>query len=183
MRDGGFAYWPGACQTVAVSHGYVLHVFKTAVDLKYEVDAGVRERAYDYLRSELAQPPPVNEGWWPAYTAWQTFAVKVLVEGGRNEDSHITRLYGYRDRMPVFALAYLHDALLARGERPVLASPSCDAACRTRSCLRVAARTSTSWPIRTCSGSGTPTSARRPSCWRSSGRRDQTRRCGRWSAG
>ena len=28
-----------------------------------------------------------NEGWWPSYTAWQAFAVKVLVEGGRNQDS------------------------------------------------------------------------------------------------
>jgi hypothetical protein len=56
----------------------------------------------------------VNEGWWPAYTAWQAFAVKVLVEGGRNQDSNLNRIYGYRDRMPVFALAYLHDALLVR---------------------------------------------------------------------
>ena len=39
--------------------------------------------------------------------------VKVLVEGGRNEDSHLTRIYGYRERMPVFALAFLHDALIA----------------------------------------------------------------------
>ena len=41
--------------------------------------------------------------------------MKVLVEGGRNQDSHLTRLYGYRDRMPVFGLAYLHDAYRARG--------------------------------------------------------------------
>jgi uncharacterized protein YfaS (alpha-2-macroglobulin family) len=40
----------------------------------------------------------------------------VLVEGGRNQDSNVTRLYGYRDRMPVFAIAYLHDAMLARKE-------------------------------------------------------------------
>ena len=66
---------------------------------------------------ELAEKPPVNESWWPSYTAWQAFAVKVLVEGGRNQDSNLTRLYGYRDRMPVFALAYLHDALAARGNR------------------------------------------------------------------
>ena len=39
-----------------------------------------------------------------------------MVEGGRNQDSHLTRLYGYRERMPVFALAYLHDALLRKGE-------------------------------------------------------------------
>ena len=76
----------------------------------------MRERAYAYLEQELAQAPPVNEGWWPSYTAWQAFAVKVLAEGGRNQDSNITRLYGYRDRMPVFALAYLHDALVAKEE-------------------------------------------------------------------
>ena len=58
--------------------------------------------------------PPTNEGWWPSYTAWQSFAVKVLVEGGRNQDSNLTRLYGYRERMPVFGLAYLHDAYVAR---------------------------------------------------------------------
>jgi uncharacterized protein YfaS (alpha-2-macroglobulin family) len=116
--SGGFAYWPGDCwSTSPYLTAYLLHVFKTAVDLKYDVDRGVRERAYDYLQRELAaSPPDVNEGWWPSYTAWQAFAVKVLVEGGRNEDSHVTRLYGYRDRMPVFALAYMHDALLAKGE-------------------------------------------------------------------
>jgi uncharacterized protein YfaS (alpha-2-macroglobulin family) len=116
--NGGFAYWPGACwSTSPYLTAYVLHVFKQAADLDYTIDRGVRDRAYDYLQRELAAAPPdVNEGWWPAYTAWQAFAVKVLVEDGRNQDSHVTRLYGYRDRMPVFALAYLHDALIARGE-------------------------------------------------------------------
>jgi uncharacterized protein YfaS (alpha-2-macroglobulin family) len=117
-ESGGFAYWPGACWTTSpYLTAYVLDVFKTATDLKYDVDRGVRDRAYDYLEQELSsRPPDVNEGWWPAYTAWQAFAVKVLVEGGRNQDSNLTRLYGYRDRMPVFALAYLHDAMLAKGE-------------------------------------------------------------------
>ncbi|CAN5638537.1 hypothetical protein BH23ACI1_BH23ACI1_31790 [soil metagenome] len=115
--SGGFAYWPGQCRSVSpYLTAYVLHVLKTAADLKYDVDGGVRQRAYSYLERGLAAPPPVNDGWWPAYTAWQAFAVKVLAEGGRNQDSNINRLYGYRDRMPVFALAYLHDALLARGD-------------------------------------------------------------------
>jgi alpha-2-macroglobulin len=114
---GGFAYWPGQCRSVSpYLTAYLLHVFKAATDLKYQVDAGVRERAYAYLETELAQAPPENEGWWPSYTAWQAFAVKVLAEGGRNQDSNITRLYGYRERMPVFALAYLHDALAAKRE-------------------------------------------------------------------
>ncbi|MGE0815739.1 MAG: MG2 domain-containing protein [Vicinamibacterales bacterium] len=117
-ENGGFAYWPGACWTVSpYLTAYVLHVFKTAGDLGYDVDRGVTERAFTYLERALAERPPTdNEAWWPAYTAWQAFAVKVLAEAGRTADAHVTRLYGYRDRMPVFALAYLHDALLARGE-------------------------------------------------------------------
>lgn len=71
---------------------------------------------YGYLEKVLAETPPENEGWWPSYTAWQAFAVKVLVEGGRNQDSNLTRIVGYRDRMPVFALANLHDALVVKGE-------------------------------------------------------------------
>jgi hypothetical protein len=115
--SGGFAYWPGECQSVSpYLTAYLLHVFQVAADLKYSVDAGMRDHAYTYLERSLAQAPPSNEGWWPAYTAWQAFAVKVLVEGGRTQDSNLNRLYGYRDRMPVFALAYLHDALLAKKE-------------------------------------------------------------------
>jgi len=115
--SGGFAYWPGACSTVSpYLTAYLLHVFRVATNLQYAVDAGMRDRAYRYLEQQLAEPPPSNEGWWPAYTAWQAFAVKVLVEGGRTQDSNINRLYGYRDRMPVFALAYLHDAMMAKKE-------------------------------------------------------------------
>jgi uncharacterized protein YfaS (alpha-2-macroglobulin family) len=116
--NGGFTYWAGQCQfTSAYLTSYLLHVFKVASDLKYDVDRSMQQRAYTYLDRELALPPPTNESWWPAYTAWQAFAVKVLVEGGRNQDSHLTRLYGYRERMPVFALAFLHDALIAKGEK------------------------------------------------------------------
>ncbi|HSC28280.1 MAG TPA: MG2 domain-containing protein [Vicinamibacterales bacterium] len=123
--NGGFAYWPGRCQSVsAYLTSYILHVLGTAVNMKYEVSADVRRRGYDYLEGQLGGRPPVNEGWWPSYTAWQAFAVKVLVDGGRNQDSNLNRLYGYRDRMPVFALAYLHDALLARkGPAPADSAP------------------------------------------------------------
>ncbi len=115
--SGGFAYWAGECRsTSAYLTAYLLHVFKVAVDLKYDVNQGMRDRAYAYLDQELRRTPPENESWWPSYTAWQAFAVKVLAEAGRNEDSNIARLYGYRERMPIFGLAYLHDALVAKGE-------------------------------------------------------------------
>ncbi len=115
--NGGFAYWPGRCASVSpYLTAYVLHVFQVAGSLKYKVNAEVMDRAYGYLEKSLAETPPENEGWMPAYTAWQAFAVKVLVEGGRSQDSNITRLYGHVDRMPVFGLTYLADALVAKGE-------------------------------------------------------------------
>jgi alpha-2-macroglobulin len=115
--SGGFAYWPGACSSVSpYLTAYVLHVFQVADRLKYKVDPEMMQRAYTYLEHELAKAKPENESWIPAYTAWQAFAIKVLVEGGRHQDSHVTRLYGYLDRMPVFGLTYLADALVAKGE-------------------------------------------------------------------
>jgi alpha-2-macroglobulin len=115
--SGGFAFWPGECMTVSpFLTSYVLHVFQTAAALKYDVKADVMRRGYDYLEQKLAEQPPVNEGWWPMYTAWESFAIRTLVDGGRNQDSNINRLFSYLDRMPVFALAYLHDALMTKKE-------------------------------------------------------------------
>ncbi|RPI53772.1 MAG: hypothetical protein EHM55_12820 [Acidobacteria bacterium] len=114
---GGFTYWAGDCRfTSAYLTAYLLHVFHQATLFKYDVDKDMLERAYVFLEEELKGAPPNDDGWWPAYTAWQTFAVKVLVEGGRNQDSHINRLFTRLDRMPVFAMAYLVDTLVSKGE-------------------------------------------------------------------
>jgi alpha-2-macroglobulin len=109
-ESGGFAYWAGDCGESPYLTSWVLHVLQRAVKLKYAVDPKVLDRAYVCLEKDLAQKRPDNEGWWPAYTAWQAFAVKTLVDGGRNEDSHIHRLNTYADRMPLFAIANLMDA-------------------------------------------------------------------------
>jgi alpha-2-macroglobulin len=115
--DGGFAFWKGNCATASpYLTSYIVHVYQQARSLGYEVDENVLERAYSYLERMLSEPPPVNDGWWPSYTAWQTYAVKVLTEGGRNQDSNINRLYGFLDRMPIFAISYLWDAMVAKGE-------------------------------------------------------------------
>ncbi len=95
--DGGFAYWPGACYAIALFDRVSAPRLPRRGQDAVPVDKDMRERAYTYLERELSAEPDVNEGWWPAYTAWQTFAVKVLVEGGRQRDSHINRLYGYLD--------------------------------------------------------------------------------------
>ncbi|MBK5258401.1 MAG: Ig-like domain-containing protein [Thermoanaerobaculia bacterium] len=117
--NGGFAFWPGQCTSVSpYLSSYVMHVLQRGKKLGYNVSDDTLNRGYEYLTRNLSETPgPVNEGWWPAYTAWQAFAVKVLAEGGRNADSHINRLFGYADRMPIFGISHLADALIAKGEK------------------------------------------------------------------
>ncbi len=116
--DGGFAFWKGECRTESpYLTSYVLHVLQRGKRLDYAVTPSVLDKGYGYLEHALGGQKPTNEGWWPAYTAWQAFAVKVLTEGGRPQDSHVTRLFSYLDRMPVFGLAYLRDAMAASGEK------------------------------------------------------------------
>ena len=116
--DGGFAFWPGQCNSTSpYLTSYVLHVFQRGQKLGYTVDAEMMRRGYEYLDRSLAEKRPPNEGWWPAFTSWQAFAIKVLAEGGTNVDSHFNRVYGYLDRMPVFGIAHLADALVAKAEK------------------------------------------------------------------
>lgn len=116
--DGGFAYWPGDCTFVSpYLTSYVAHVLQQGKKHGYSVDDASLNMAYGYLERKLAEEKPANEGWMPSYTAWQAFTVRTLADGGRNVDSHVTRLYEYRNNMPVFALAYLLDAMNVKGEK------------------------------------------------------------------
>jgi alpha-2-macroglobulin len=117
--NGGFVYWKGApCHYASpFLTSYILHVYQRARELGYTVDADVLSRAADFLEQQVTSTGKPNEAYMPAYTAWQAFAVKVLAAEKRTVDSHLTRLYGYRDRMPVFGLCYLWDAMIAAGEK------------------------------------------------------------------
>jgi uncharacterized protein YfaS (alpha-2-macroglobulin family) len=117
-ENGGFAYWAGECSgTSPYLTSNVVHVMLRAKKLGYDVNKDVVDRAAKYLETSLGEKRPTNESYWPWYTAWQAFAVKTLVESGRDADSHINRLYDYADRMPLFGIAYLADALLAKNDK------------------------------------------------------------------
>ena len=110
--NGGFSFWPNECQSTSpYLSSYVAHVLQTAAALGYRASATELEPTYAYLERALSQPEGTNPGWIPAYTAWQTFTARTLARGGRRQDSAITRLYGYVNRMPVFALSYIADAM------------------------------------------------------------------------
>jgi uncharacterized protein YfaS (alpha-2-macroglobulin family) len=115
--DGGFAFWPGQCQARSpYLSSYVTHVLQTAAALGYRAGAAELEQTYTYLEQALAQPAGTNPAWMTSYTAWQAFTARALVRGKRPQDSSVTRLFGFADRMPVFALSYLADAM--RGSNP-----------------------------------------------------------------
>jgi len=118
-NNGGFALWAkSSCFADPYLSAYILHVIRTGRDLGVAPDQAVVDRALDYLEQVLAQTtPPAQIEMIPVWAASQAFAVKVLGEWGRNQDSHITRLIGSADRMPVFALSYLLDALAAAKDR------------------------------------------------------------------
>jgi uncharacterized protein YfaS (alpha-2-macroglobulin family) len=113
---GGFAFWKGQCRMVSpYLTSYVLHVLQRGKALGHPVDQAVLDGGYKYLESVLGQAP---EGTDPYGLAWEAFAAKVLAEGGKNPDSHVTRLFGKLDKLPVFGLTYLLDAVNARGGPP-----------------------------------------------------------------
>jgi uncharacterized protein YfaS (alpha-2-macroglobulin family) len=114
-EGGGFAFWKGECRTASpYLTAYLLHVLRRAAALGHEVPAAVLEGGYGYLEGVLARGVSDEADAGGASDAWQAFAAKVLTEGGRPADSSVTRLLGRLDRLPVFALAYLRDALAAR---------------------------------------------------------------------
>lgn len=116
--DGGFGYWPGGCL-----HGdvyltsYILHVMHVARDLGHAQDAEVVTHALNFLEEAIQRPAPRQVQWIPAWSASNAFGVKVLAEYGRNQDSNITRLLQAADRLPIFALSYVADAMAITNRR------------------------------------------------------------------
>ena len=115
--EGGFAFWPGQCWSRSpYLSSYVAHVLQTAAALGYRAGVDQLDQTYTYLEQALTGEGGPNAAWMTAYTAWQAFTVRALVKGKRPQDAAITRLFGLVDRMPVFALSFLADAM--RGSNP-----------------------------------------------------------------
>jgi uncharacterized protein YfaS (alpha-2-macroglobulin family) len=115
--DGGFSLWPGQCGAdSAYLTAYVLHVMKVAGTLRVPLNSTAVDAALDYLERKVKDAPPDIQ-WWPVWAASHAYAVKVLAEFGRKPSTEIARLAGLAERLPVFALSYLADALAASNDR------------------------------------------------------------------
>jgi uncharacterized protein YfaS (alpha-2-macroglobulin family) len=115
--DGGFSLWPGQCRAdSAYLTAYVLHVMKVAGTLQVPLNSSAVDAALDYLEQKVKDAPPDIQ-WWPVWAASHAYSVKVLAEFGRKPSAEIARLAGLAERLPVFALSYLADALAASNDQ------------------------------------------------------------------
>lgn len=115
--NGGFAMVNGySCTASPYLTAYVLDVMRTAGALGASTDTQAISRAHQYLEQNLSQQPKDLQ-WWPSWAATQAYLLKVLAEGGRHRPKELAALLAVADRIPVFALSYVADALAAGGER------------------------------------------------------------------
>ena len=115
-ESGGFTLWPGQCSaSPPTSPPTSCTSMKVAGTLRVTLKSAAVEDALDYLERSADTPPEIE--WWPAWAASHAFSVKVLAEFGRTPATEIARLVGLADRLPVFALSYLADALAASNDR------------------------------------------------------------------
>ena len=110
---------------------YVLHVLQRGQALGYAVTPAVLDRAYAYLEAALAGERPTERG----LVAGVHRVAGLRGEGaGRGRAARRTATSractAVVDRMPVFALAYLLDAMAARGRDAARAAPSCSGGIR-----------------------------------------------------
>ncbi|MGE3344072.1 MAG: alpha-2-macroglobulin family protein [Vicinamibacterales bacterium] len=115
--NGGFAMVNGySCTASPYLTAYVLDVMRTGGALGASTDTQAINRAHQYLEQNLSQQPKDLQ-WWPSWAATQAYLLKVLAEGGRHRPKELAALLAVADRIPVFALSYVADALTAGGER------------------------------------------------------------------
>ena len=119
--DGGFTSWSDQAARCRQGNvyltGYVLHVMHVASQFGITSDAAVTGRALDFLEDELRSPEPAQVQWLPAWSASAAFGVRVLAEYRTQSGLEHHALYTGLDRLPVFGLSYLADAMAAAGER------------------------------------------------------------------
>ncbi len=115
--NGGFAMVNGySCVASPYLTAYVLDVMRSAGSLGAATNDDVVNRAHRYLEQNLVEQPKDIQ-WWPNWAATQAYLIKVLAEGGRQRPKELAALIQVADRIPVFALSYVADALAAGGER------------------------------------------------------------------
>ncbi|MDP3975638.1 MAG: alpha-2-macroglobulin family protein, partial [bacterium] len=105
--DGGFGFWENSRESNPYLSAYVAFALHMAQEAGYSVDAGVLDRAQDYLHNTLRELN-LDEN---ASLINRAYILYVLAEMGQADANLASNLYQKRQDLPLFAKAYLAMAL------------------------------------------------------------------------
>ena len=157
--DGGWGWWSKG-KSDPLTSAYVVLGMVEAQDTGYNVTSSVINRGLSYLDVQIVPLVGLKE---PYLVNRQAFMLYVLARAGKPDVSSTVQLYDQRQRMATYSLSFLTQALQwidATDPRLKTLSPTCPA--RRSSLLpgRIGRRG------RSTAGTGIPTRAPPPSCWR-----------------
>jgi hypothetical protein len=104
--DGGWGWWQRDDSNLAVS-AYVVFGLAKAQQAQFAVDPNVLSRGVQFLKQNLKSPAGLS-GW---QANQQAFAVYALAEAGAPEPNRAGALYEQREKLSIYARAYLALAL------------------------------------------------------------------------
>lgn len=113
--DGGYGQFASNCQSSPYLTAHIVHILRTAEAMQVAIDRQAMNTAVSYLERQLRPRPPSVQA-WPAWAATQAYMLKLLTESGRPQSQPLNELLGALDRIPVYALSYVADALRASGD-------------------------------------------------------------------
>lgn len=105
--DGGWGWWNNE-KSDALTSAYVLLGFIEGEEAGYGVDKAAIERAVNYLRTQIVPLTGLKD---PAHINRQAFLLYVLARAGSPDVSSTVQLYDQRQRMALYARAFLTQAL------------------------------------------------------------------------
>ena len=105
--DGGWGWWSNQ-KSDPLTSAYVVLGLVEAKDAGYAVDQDVLERGVNYLRTQLKWVSGLED---PALVNRQSFILYVLAKYGKPDISKSVQLYQQRQRMALYARAFLAEDL------------------------------------------------------------------------
>ncbi|MEZ4454551.1 MAG: MG2 domain-containing protein [Nannocystaceae bacterium] len=115
VPSGGFAYWPGGDQASVYASAYATWVLTRAQKAGAKVPQAALDQALDYV-ARIAVPNDAPRGYDDLGEIRRAIAVHVLADADRPVKEAVKHLFERRQRLPLFARAFLLMALHRAGE-------------------------------------------------------------------
>ena len=122
--DGGFAYWKGDRYSYPYLSGYALYALAEAKQRGYSIDRQMLKRAVDYCSDFLRKNQNQTQFPWDEHSFLATKAIMVyaLALLDHPEPSYIEQLFTLREKLPLFARAFLLEAINRTSKNPDMES-------------------------------------------------------------